>query len=156
MISETTLRVRYSETDQMGVVYYANYFVWMEVARTDLIRKCGITYKEVEEKGFLLPVVYTSAKFLNPAYYDDEIVVQSALVELTRTKLRIGYKIFRVSNHVGRELVCIGISDLVFLDKNSRKIVKAPEFFVNSLKVDNSAEYKDFVEFIKKSLSVSL
>lgn len=152
MIDETILRVRYSETDQMGVVYYANYFVWMEVGRTNLIRNYGITYKELEEKGYLLPVVYASARFLSPAYYDDEIVVQSALLEMTRTKLTIGYRIFRILGQKERELVCVGVSDLVFLDKTTRKITKAPDFFVNSVKIHNSQEYQSFIEDIRKIL----
>lgn len=153
MINETFLRVRYSETDQMGIVYYANYFVWMEVGRTDLIRKCGISYKEIEEKGFLLPVVYTAAKFINPAFYDDEIIIQSALLELTKTKVSIGYKIFR-NNQDEREIVCVGISDLVFLDKETKKITKAPEFFISSIKVNDTPEYREFVNFVKRSLKL--
>lgn len=152
MIDETFLRVRYSETDQMGIVYYANYFVWMEVGRTNLIRNFGITYKELEEKGFLLPVVYTSARFISPAYYDDEIVVQSALLEMTKTKLSIGYRIFRITSQDKRELVCVGLSDLVFLDKETRRIVRAPEFFVNAVKIQKSPEYDKFIEDIQKIL----
>ncbi len=152
MIDETFLRVRYSETDQMGIVYYANYFVWMEVGRTNLIRNFGITYKELEEKGFLLPVVYTSARFISPAYYDDEIVVQSALIEMTKTKLSIGYRIFRITSQDKRELVCVGLSDLVFLDKETRRIVRAPEFFVNAVKIQKSPEYDKFIEDIQKIL----
>lgn len=152
MIDETFLRVRYSETDQMGIVYYANYFVWMEVGRTNLIRNFGITYKELEEKGFLLPVVYTSARFISPAYYDDEIVVQSALIEMTKTKLSVGYRIFRITSQDKRELVCVGLSDLVFLDKETRRIVRAPEFFVNAVKIQKSPEYDKFIEDIQKIL----
>lgn len=152
MIDETFLRVRYSETDQMGIVYYANYFVWMEVGRTNLIRNFGITYKELEEKGFLLPVVYTSARFISPAYYDDEIVVQSALLEMTKTKLSIGYRIFRIVSQDKRELVCVGLSDLVFLEKETRRIVRAPEFFVNAVKIQKSPEYDKFIEDIQKIL----
>jgi acyl-CoA thioester hydrolase len=151
MIHETTLRVRYSETDQMGIVYYANYFVWMEVGRTSLIKECGISYKEIEEKGFLLPVAYTAAKFINPSFYDDEIVVQSGLIEFTKTKVSIGYKIFR-SMEDKRELVCVGVSDLVCLDKITRKITKLPEFFVNSLKTYDTNEYREFVKFVKNTL----
>ncbi|MEN2997740.1 MAG: thioesterase family protein [Brevinematia bacterium] len=151
MISETRIRVRYSETDQMGVVYYANYFIWMEIGRTDLIRKWGITYKEIEERGFLLPVIYASAKFLGSAYYDDEIIIQSALVELTKTRVSIGYKIFRADKEV--KLICVGISDLVFLDKSSRKVVKAPSFFVELMKVEDTEEYREFVEFVRTSLA---
>ncbi|MFN4245535.1 MAG: acyl-CoA thioesterase [Brevinematia bacterium] len=153
MMSEVYLRVRYSETDQMGVVYYANYFVWMEVGRTDLIRKSGLTYKEIEEKGFLLPVSYTSAKFLAPVYYDDIVLVQSVLLGVGKASLSVGYRIFRVDDNSNtRELACIGVSELVFLNKN-RKVVRVPDFFKNSVKVHESEEYREVVKFIRKNLS---
>lgn len=153
MICETILRVRYSETDQMGIAYYSNYFVWMEVGRTDLIRKSGITYKKIEESGFLLPVVYASAKFIGSAYYDDEIIVQSGLIELSKTKLSIGYRIYRKTEN-DRELICVGISDLVFLDKNTRRITKAPEFFTKLITITPSQEYDQFLEDIKRYLKI--
>ncbi len=153
MISETRLKVRYSETDQMGITYYANYFVWMEVGRTDLIRKSGLTYREIEEKGFLLPVSYTAAKFVSPSYYDDDIVVQSVLLGIGKVSLSIGYRIFRVvENEDLRELVCIGISDLVFLDKSTKKVTRVPEFFKSFVRIEDSEEYRKAVEFIKKNL----
>jgi acyl-CoA thioester hydrolase len=153
MVNETTLRVRYSETDQMGVVYYANYLVWMEVGRTNLIRECGITYKELESKGYILPVVYVVGKYLKPSYYDDEIIVQSALMETTLSKIRIGYKIYRVSEN-GRELVFVGLTDLVFMDAKSGKVVRMPEFFREAVKISETEEYKSFVEDVKKTLKV--
>ena len=71
--SVTTLRVRYAETDQMGVVYYANYFVWFEVARADLLRSLGWTYREMEDAGVLLPVIEAHCEYRRPARYDDEV-----------------------------------------------------------------------------------
>jgi acyl-CoA thioester hydrolase len=76
--STTTLRVRYAETDQMGVVYYANYLVWFEVARADLLRTLGWTYREMEETGVLLPVIESHCEYRRPARYDDEIEVRTA------------------------------------------------------------------------------
>ena len=75
--STTTLRVRYAETDQMGVVYYANYFVWFEVARTDLLRSLGWSYREMEEGGGALPVLEASCHYRRPARYDDEIEIRT-------------------------------------------------------------------------------
>ena len=75
--STTTLRVRYAETDRMGVVYYANYFVWFEVARADLLRTLGWTYREMEEAGVFLPVIEAQCEFRRPARYDDEVAVQT-------------------------------------------------------------------------------
>ena len=73
----TSVRVRYAETDQMGVVYYANYFVWFEVARTDLLRTLGWTYREMEDSGVLLPVIDAQCEYRRPARYDDEVEVRA-------------------------------------------------------------------------------
>ena len=75
--SVTTLRVRYAETDQMGVVYYANYLVWFEVARTDLLRSLGWTYREMEAEGVFLPVIEAHCEYRRPARYDEEIEVRT-------------------------------------------------------------------------------
>lgn len=140
MLNYTKVRVRYSETDQMGVVYYANYFVWMEVGRTNLLRNTGITYRELEEKGYALPVLYASAKFYSPAYYDDEINIVSAIIELKGAKLKIGYKIYR-----DETLLCEGITEHAFLSKETKKPVKPP---LEILKWKNELNLieKDFLE----------
>ena len=75
--SNTTLRVRYAETDQMGVVYYANYLVWFEVARTDLLRQLGWSYREMEESGVVLPVIEVECRYRRPARYDDEMEIRT-------------------------------------------------------------------------------
>lgn len=75
--STTSLRVRYAETDQMGVVYYANYFVWFEVARTDLLRTLGWSYRDMEESGVRLPVIEAECRYRRPARYDDEIDIRT-------------------------------------------------------------------------------
>src|SRR4029453_12893898 len=75
--SVTTLRVRYAETDRMGVVYYANYFVWFEVARADLLRSLGWTYKEMEDSGVILPVIDAQCEYRRPVRYDDEVDVRT-------------------------------------------------------------------------------
>jgi acyl-CoA thioester hydrolase len=75
--SVTTIRVRYAETDRMGIVYYANYFVWFEVARTDLLRTLGWTYREMEDTGVFLPVIEAHCDYRRPAHYDDEIEVRT-------------------------------------------------------------------------------
>jgi acyl-CoA thioester hydrolase len=75
--SVTTVRVRYAETDRMGVVYYAHYFVWFEVARADLLRALGWTYRELEETGVFLPVIEAQCEYRRPARYDDEVEVRT-------------------------------------------------------------------------------
>ncbi len=88
------LRVRYADTDQMGIAYYANYFVWFEEARTEYFRAKGYPYTKVEEKGVYLPVVEASCSYKAPARYDDPLEIQTAVTQYTRTSMTFEYKIF--------------------------------------------------------------
>lgn len=92
-MSETTLRVRYQETDQMGVVYHANYLVWFESGRTELMRQHGFSYKKLEEKGVLLPVVDVRCKYLLPAKYDDLVTVQTRIADWNKRKIIFSYEV---------------------------------------------------------------
>jgi acyl-CoA thioester hydrolase len=82
------LRVRYQETDQMGVVYHANYMNWFEIGRTELIRELGLPYKRLEEAGLFLPVIELTSKFRAPARYDDEVAVWTRIVEFSTLTIR--------------------------------------------------------------------
>jgi acyl-CoA thioester hydrolase len=93
--SVSYLRVRYAETDKMGVVYYANYLVWFEVARADLLRSLGWSYKEMEAAGIILPVIEAHCEYQRPARYDDEIEVRTEGVMLSRVRMRFNYTIVR-------------------------------------------------------------
>lgn len=93
--SETRLRVRYAETDRMGVVYYANYLVWFEVARADLLRSLGWTYREMEESGISLPVIEARCEYKAPARYDDEIVIQTEGWMRSPVRMEFAYRIER-------------------------------------------------------------
>jgi acyl-CoA thioester hydrolase len=93
--TESVLRVRYQETDQMGVVYHSNYLVWFEVGRTDWIRQFGWSYREFEERGLLLPVVEVQCKYIRPARYDDEVVVRTELDSFSGGKLVFRYEVVR-------------------------------------------------------------
>ena len=93
---ETTVRVRYAETDRMGVVYHANYLVWFEIGRTEFCRARGFSYREMEENGEAYLVVAESyCRYKAPAYYDDELVVRTHVTELRRRSVRFGYEIIR-------------------------------------------------------------
>jgi acyl-CoA thioester hydrolase len=91
--SVTSLRVRYAETDQMGVVYYANYFVWFEVARTDLIRSLGWSYREMETAGFILPVIEATCQYRRPSRYDDELEIRTTGRLTTPVRLEFDYEV---------------------------------------------------------------
>ena len=98
--SVSRLRVRYAETDQMGVVYYANYFVWFEVARTNLLRDAGWTYRDMEAEGFLLPVVEAHCDYQQSARYDEEIDVRTSGSALSLVRLRFDYEVIRSADAV--------------------------------------------------------
>lgn len=91
--STTAVRVRYAETDQMGVVYYANYFVWFEVARTDLLRSLGWSYREMEDAGIVLPVIDASCQYSRPARYDDEIEIRTEGTLTSRIRMEFAYEV---------------------------------------------------------------
>jgi acyl-CoA thioester hydrolase len=94
----TRLRVRYADTDQMGVVYYANYLVWFEVARTEWLRDAGWTYREMEGEGISLPVIEARCEYRLPARYDDELDLETTGTALTGVRLRFDYRVIRVSD----------------------------------------------------------
>jgi acyl-CoA thioester hydrolase len=92
----TTVRVRYAETDQMGVVYYANYFVWFEIGRVELLRQLGFDYKQMElVDDCVLPVVEASCRYKAPAQYDDWIVIETRISAMRTAVLKFNYNIYR-------------------------------------------------------------
>jgi acyl-CoA thioester hydrolase len=93
--SMSVIRVRYAETDKMGVVYYANYFVWFEVARTDLLRSLGWTYREMEHAGVALPVIEAHCDYHRPARYDDEMEVRAKGRMLSPVRMEFTYEVVR-------------------------------------------------------------
>ena len=114
----STLRVRYAETDQMGVVYYANYLIWFEVGRTDLCRKLGFAYREMErEDGLYLIVAEAKCRYKAPARYDDEIEVRTCLREQRKRVLIFGYEIYRLPDE---DLLAEGETVHVITDHTGR------------------------------------
>ena len=94
------VRVRYAETDQMRVAYHANFFVWFEVGRTDLLRQIGWSYREMEQAGFQLPVIEAHCRFLKPARYDDEIEVRTVGRLVSAVRVQFEYEAVRVADEV--------------------------------------------------------
>ena len=98
--SVTILRVRYAETDKMGVVYYANFLVWFEVARADLLRSLGWTYREMEAAGVSLPVIEAHCEYARPARYDDEIEIRTEGQMVSPVRMRFDYTVVRRADQV--------------------------------------------------------
>ena len=92
--STSTVRVRYAETDKMGVVYYANYFVWFEIGRTDLLRTLGWTYREMEAAGVSLPVIDAQCDYKKPARYDDELEIRTCGRLLSPVRMEFTYEVW--------------------------------------------------------------
>jgi acyl-CoA thioester hydrolase len=117
---ETTFRVRYAETDQMGIVYHANYLVWMEIGRVEFCRAAGLNYRDLErDDGVLLIVAEANLRYLSPAHYDDEIVVRTRVAAAHPRILRFAYEIFEKST--GRALAT-GETKHVFCDREHRPV----------------------------------
>jgi acyl-CoA thioester hydrolase len=95
MQSTSLVRVRYAETDKMGVVYYAHYFVWFEVGRTDWLRALGSTYRELEHEGIILPVIEAHCEYHRPSRYDDELEVRTEGRMLSPVRLEFSYTVVR-------------------------------------------------------------
>jgi acyl-CoA thioester hydrolase len=90
---EVRVRVRYAETDQMGVVHHANYFVWMEMGRVELCRQMGVRYRNMEQDGVLLTVAEVNCRYLAPARYDDEVVIRTVITQVSSRLVRFGYEL---------------------------------------------------------------
>lgn len=93
--SRSTLRVRYAETDQMGVAWHGCYLAWFEVGRTDLLRQFGLTYRQLEQDGLRLPVIEAQARFLRPALYDDPLEIRTRVAEMSGARIRFEYEVAR-------------------------------------------------------------
>jgi len=127
--STKQIRVRYGETDRMGFVYYGNYTLYYEEARTDAMRKIGLSYKELEEQGIMLPVVNLHARFMRPAGYDEMLTVKTQLRELPNRKMKFHCEIFN------EEGVLLNFSEvtLMFIKRDSMKACQPPTSLLEKL-----------------------
>jgi acyl-CoA thioester hydrolase len=123
---ETTIRVRYAETDRMGVVYHANYLVWFEIGRTEFCRARGFAYKDMEENEQAFLVVAESyCRYKAPAEYDDELVIRTHITELRRRSVRFGYEVIRAADGL---IIAEGETGHVVTDRNNR-VISMPESY---------------------------
>ena len=125
--NSTTLRVRYSETDQMGYCYYGNYAQYFEVGRVETLRSIGMSYKNLEERGIMLPVSDFQVSYKTPAKYDDQLTIQTNIIELKGPRLFFNYTITNKKN----ELVATSSTTLVFVSKKTRRPTAPPKDFLD-------------------------
>ena len=131
--TKTKLRVRYAETDQMGVVYYANYFVWCEIGRVEFFRQLGYDYKQMEiDDDCHLPVVEARCRYRSPARYDDEVVIETRVTALRSHVIKFGYRLIRVSDD-GDQLLAEAETVHVSVDRQMQKKT-LPEKYLNAIR----------------------
>jgi acyl-CoA thioester hydrolase len=128
--SQTQIRVRYADTDQMRVVHHARFLEYFELGRSDLIRNLGMSYGELEARGIFLPVVEAFAKYRRPALYDELITVESTIAEVPKVSLRIDYKITREGE---ADILAEGYTVHGFLNAATNKPTRAPAFFIEMI-----------------------
>jgi acyl-CoA thioester hydrolase len=124
-VSETRVRVRYAETDQMGVVYHSNYLIWFEVGRVEFIRQLGLNYKRMEEEGCGIAVVDVHVRYKAPARYDDELMIETRLLAARGAVVRFGYRILRVPDGM---LLCEGETMHVVVGMDMKKRSLPPKY----------------------------
>ena len=128
--NETQIRVRYAETDQMGYVYYGHYAAYFEVARVEMLRSLGFSYKVLEEEGVILPVLNYSIKYIKPAFYDELLKIKIVIKELPATRIRFDYETFNEKE----ELINIAETTLVFVNKKTGRPTSPPDDLLEAMK----------------------
>ena len=123
--TSTTFRVRYGETDQMGVVYHPNYLVWCEIGRTELIRELGVSYAELERRGVLLAVADAGVRYSVAAHYDDVVRVDTTLAEVRSRSVRFEYEVHRVEPNPAR--LATAHTTLISIDREGQLRALPPE-----------------------------
>ena len=128
---KTEIRVRYADTDQMKYAYNGKYFEYFEVGRTEMMRDVNLTYKNIEANGFYMPVIETHVKYLSPAYYDEQLEIESKVEKLPLVKVHIDHTIKSKNRNA---IIAEGYVELAFLDAKTGKPTRAPKFFIDAIK----------------------
>ncbi|MDY2587680.1 acyl-CoA thioesterase [Winogradskyella aquimaris] len=127
--NETNIRVRYGETDQMGVVYHANYAVYFEVGRTEWLREFGLSYSAMEAEGIMLPVISLNINYKNSARYDDVLKVKTKLKKMPTASIEFDYELSNDKD----ELLATGNTVLAFIDVKRNRPTRCPKYLLDKL-----------------------
>ena len=130
-IHEEKIRVRYAETDQMGYVYYGNYGAYYEVARTEMLRKTGFSYKELEEMGIMMPVLEMNIRYFQPAKYDELLTIKVIIKEKPKVRIKFEYEVYNQQEI----LLNKGTTELVFVNMEKNRPCLAPDIFLSKMYV---------------------
>ena len=128
--NEITFRIRYGETDQMGVVYHGNYPQYLEMGRISWLRALDLSYKEMEANGIMLPVVSLEMKFLKPALFDDLVTVKTKLKRLPMVRIEFDYELTNQNN----DILATANTVLAFMDSSKKRPIKCPDYILKKLK----------------------
>ena len=134
LVIDLPFRVRYAETDQMGVAYYANYFVWFEMGRSEYCRTVGYPYTDVENDGFVMVVAEAKVRYKRPARYDDKLVVRTAMPEVRSRVCRFSYEIVKQDSG---ELLAEGETVHVVVDKKTGRPTSMPQHYIDIFTKDS-------------------
>lgn len=137
-VFETKIRVRYKETDKMGIVHHSNYYTWFEIGRGEYMRARGITYRQLEERGLLLPVIEARCFYKQPAKYDDEVIVRTYMAEFKGVRLRMEYEVIREEDGA---LLAKGYTVHAITDANLKPV---------NIKKTDLEVYKFFMECLER------
>ena len=129
-VSETKVRVRYSETDKMGYVYYGNYPAYFEVGRAEAMRQLGMTYRQMEEEGVMMPIASMNVKYIRPAYYDDLLTIRTIVKDFPSSRMHFFYEVY---NEQGK-LLNQGETILAFVSMKTFRPCPAPDWFLEALR----------------------
>ncbi|WP_194973061.1 acyl-CoA thioesterase [Aquiflexum lacus] len=128
--AETSVRVRYAETDQMGYVYYGNYAMYFEVARVEALRSAGFSYKQMEDDGIIMPVLELHSQYLRPGKYDEMLTIKTIIPKLPDVRIRFEYEVFNEAD----EIITKGWTTLTFLKKDNHRPCRPPQYLLDLLK----------------------
>ncbi len=130
MITTAAHKVNFYDTDAMAVVHHSNYIRWFEIGRVEFLRAAGITLTEMMEDGYVFPITEVSAKYVNSAYFDDELIIETTPVALTKAKMAFSYRVLRKSDDT---LLVTGFTQNVFTSKETGKITRLPAKYYERL-----------------------
>ena len=137
MISyDAKIRVNYKDTDKMGLVHHSNYIVYYEMARVEALREWGMPYSDMEQRGIISPILEVGSKYILPAYFDEVLTVRVIVEEMPMVRLKVRYELY---NEDGK-LINTGHTWLGFLDGETRRPCRAPEYFVKKMQALFDAE----------------
>ena len=131
MVTTVRHKVNFYDTDAMAVVHHSNYIRWFEIGRVEFLREAGITLNQLMDDGYVFPITEVSAKYVNSAKFDDELIIETTPEALTKAKMAFTYRILRASDDT---LLVIGRTQNVFTSMETGKITRLPETYYNKLK----------------------